>query len=84
MLKSYSPRQRSDVFCNILSEPVIFEMIHQAEEKAKENLFMHLFCVERHSPKFSFCEGMGPCDLTLLVTVMSGWLVLLYLGMEIK
>ena len=44
-------------------------MIHQTEEKAKENLFMHLFCVERHSPKFSFSEGMGPCGLNSLVRV---------------
>lgn len=72
------------MFCNILSEPVIFEMIHQTEEKAEENLFMHLFCAERQSPKFSFSEGVGPYGLTSLFMVLSGWLIPLYLGTEIK
>lgn len=40
------------MFCNILSEPVISEMIRQTEEKAEENLFMHLFCVERQLLSF--------------------------------
>lgn len=72
------------MFCNILSEPVIFEMIRQTEGKAKEKLFMHLFCVERHSPKFYSSEGAGPYSLTSLVLVVSGCLITLCLGMKIK
>lgn len=72
------------MFYNILSEPVIFEMMHQTEEKAEENLFMHLLCAERQSPKFSFSEAVGTCGLASLVMVLSGWLIPLYLGAEIK
>jgi len=52
--------------------------------ESKSSLFIHLFCVEQHPPKFSFSERMWQRGLASLVKVVSGWLIPLYAGIEIK